>query len=206
MLGVVIGYFPYYTKPPSALEKIDIKFDVDWLRDSILMHEERWDTFNLRTNHPQSPHREMSDMFLRYNARENFTGDRAAFNERHDSVWWPDASLFPEAKEMTFDLMRHVEGEQLGMVLLTRLPAGKECYTHTDQGWHARHYDKYAIQIASNEDQYFYVGDDRLVAMPGECYRFDNSKPHGVVNNSDEDRITMIVCIRNRFTGRVSCQ
>ncbi len=183
------------------LELMPFEVDVRPLVTQLAARPELWNDFDMRTNHPASPHRDMDDIFVRYNARENYTGDRQAFNERHDAVWWDAANHLPWARKIAFDLMHHVEGEQLGMVLITRLPAGERCYPHTDQGWHARHYDKYAVQIASAPGQSFHVEHDSLSAAPGQVYRFVNSLTHWVENDSDEDRMTMIVCIRNRFTG-----
>jgi hypothetical protein len=184
-----------------GIRRIDHLVYVGGLVAELNAHPELWNEFDLRTNHPQSPHRELSDIFVRYNARANFTGDRHAFNEPHDAVWWPSIEKLPSVKPIVFDLMRHVEGERLGMVLITKIPAGATCYPHKDNGWHARHYDKYAVQLASAPGQVFHVDGVSLSAEPGECYWFNNSRPHSVTNESDEDRLTMIVCIRNRFTG-----
>lgn len=189
-----------------GIRQIATTFDVSELRQQIAWHPELWDEFDLRTNHSQSPHRDLSDIFVRYNARENFIGDRHAFNEPHEAVWWPAIEKLPAVLPIVFDLMRHVEGEQLGMVLITKIPAGKKCYPHIDVGWHARHYDKYAVQIASAPGQAFHVETSQLSAAPGECYFFDNSRTHWVVNDSDSDRVTLIVCIRTRFTGELSCR
>lgn len=189
-----------------SLRMLDKRLDVAALVSQIHAHPELWNEFDLRTNHPKSPHRDLDDIFVRYNARENFIGDRHAFNEPHEAVWWPAAESLPAALPIAFELMRYVEGEHLGMVLITRIPAGKKCYSHVDVGWHARHFDKYAVQIASAPGQAFHVGQSQLSAEPGECYYFDNSRPHWVVNDSEEDRITLIVCIRTRFTGAQSCQ
>lgn len=185
------------------LSFVDKYFDVYQLRQEIAANPQLWDEFDIRTNHPQSPHREMSDIFVRYNARENFKGDRHRFNDPHEPVWWKAAEKLPAVQPIVADLMQAVGGIQLGMVLITRLPAGKECYPHIDMGWHATTYSKYAVQIASHPKQHFYVENERLSAVPGECYFFDNSKRHGVVNASDQDRVTMIVCIQ---IGDVSCR
>lgn len=185
---------------------IDKTFYVGDLVHQLDAHPELWDDFDLRTNHPQSPHRELSDIFVRYNARANFDGDRQSFNGPHTSVWWPAFSDLPAVRAIVFDLMRHVEGEQLGMVLITKIPAGAQCYPHTDNGSHAEHFDKYAVQLASTEGQAFIVDGLSLAAKPGECYFFDNAKTHHVLNQSNEDRLTMIVCIRTRSTGERSCR
>lgn len=185
----------------GGLALMPIRFDVAPLLAQLECAPELWNNFDLRTNHPRSPHRELDDIFVRYNARENFTGDRARFNEEHDAVWWPTAQMLPAARDLSFELMSKMQGERLGMVLITRIPAGAQCYPHTDTGWHARHYDKFAIQLASEPAQSFHVEDEVLRPAPGECYWFDNSRPHHVLNPTDHARMTMIICIRNRFTG-----
>ena len=113
----------------------------------------------------------------------------------HESIWYPAADLLP-IKELCADLMRFVGGVRLGGVLITRIPAGKQCKPHTDPGWHARYYDKFGLQIAANDKQAFCFDGHRLVTKPGDIFWFDNSYTHWVENDSDEDRITMIVCIR----------
>jgi hypothetical protein len=200
--GVVVQNLPVpmFSRRPLALMPFKC-LDVERLLWELRCNPQLWNDFDLRTNHPQSPHRELDDIIMRYNARLNFTGDRQAFNGPHDSVWWPSIEQLPSVRNIVWDLMREVEGERLGMVLITRIPPGKQCYPHVDNGWHAGHYDKYAVQLASAPGQSFHVAEESLSAAPGECYRFDNSLPHWVINDSDQARMTMIVCIRNRFTG-----
>jgi hypothetical protein len=189
------------------LRLMPFKFDVRPLVSELSWSSELWNDFDLRTNHPQSPHREMDDIIVRYNARVNFNGDRQAFNGPHDSVWWDAAERLPSALPIVFDLMRAVQAERLGMVLITRQPAGATCHPHVDNGWHAKHYEKFAVQLASTAGQTFHVGDQSLMTNPGDCFWFDNSQTHWVLNPTDEARMTMIVCIRTRFTERrVSCQ
>src|SRR5688500_7626801 len=106
------------------LRLMPFKFDVRTLVSELSRSPELWNDFDLRTNHPQSPHREMDDIIVRYNARANFNGDRQAFNGVHDSVWWDSAERLPSALPIVFDLMREVQAERLGMVLITRQPAG----------------------------------------------------------------------------------
>lgn len=178
----------------AGIELLPYRFDIEPLKTELNAHPELWDDFDLRTNHPQSPHRELSDIFVRYNARANFTGDRHAFNEAHAPVWWPTAELLPTAKSIALDLQSMLGGA-LGMVLVTKIPAHAQCYPHIDVGWHARTFVKYAVQIASSEGQAFHVEQTALSAKPGECYWFDNSRLHHVINDSDEDRMTLIVCI-----------
>ena len=85
---------------------------------------------------------------------------------------------------------------ELGGVLITRIPAGKECKPHSDPGWHARRYQKFGVQITSAPGQKFCFEDAELETKPGDIFWFDNEYTHWVTNPTPYERITMIVCIR----------
>lgn len=92
--------------------------------------------------------------------------------------------------------MAIVGGDRLGMVLITRIPPRGRVEPHIDSGWHAGYYAKYAVQIKGNAGQAFHFDGESLSPEPGDLYTFDNSKLHWVTNDSDEERITCIICIR----------
>lgn len=147
----------------------------------------------------QYVHSEISDIWVRYNAWENYTGDLAAFNEMHISEWYEVAFDFPALIYLVNDVLAHLSPVELGGVLITKIPPGGSVQRHSDSGWHAEYYrDKYAVQIKGNADQAFCFEHVQLSAEPGQVYWFDNQREHWVVNNSDEDRITMIICTRER--------
>jgi hypothetical protein len=150
-----------------------------------------WNRQNVRL---YGPHTKLSDIWVRYNDWANFK-DRESFNGQHESVWYPVASEIA-VKPIVFDVMKLVEGTRLGGVLITKIPAGEQCLPHVDGGWHATYYEKFAVQLASAPGQAFCFEDATLNAQPGELYTFDNSKTHWVINDSAEDRMTLIICIR----------
>jgi len=153
-------------------------------------HPELWDQQTSRTAPPDSPHHELSDIWARY-------ADPKTMNEdgSHDSVWYPAADVLP-VKGLVYPLMQAVQGDRLGGVLITRIKPGQVCKPHTDPGWHARYYQKFAIQIQSAPGQAFHFEDGALVTKPGDVFWFDNAFTHWVTNESAMDRITMIVCIK----------
>lgn len=169
-------------------------FDVSLLLEEIAARPSVWNRQTVRQK--AYAHAAISDIWVRYNAWENFKGDLHAFNEPHDSSWYPVASEIPAVRELVFDVMREVRGERLGGVLITKIPAGEMCRPHRDGGWHASYYEKFAIQLASAEGQAFCFEDSQLSADPGDLYTFDNSQTHWVTNDSDHDRMTLIICIR----------
>lgn len=144
----------------------------------------------------QYAHAGISDIWVRYNDWANYRGDLAAFNEPHRSVWYPAFSRLPAIKPALSAVLRRAGGGRLGGVLITRVPPGRRVAPHIDGGWHASYYDKYALQLKGNADQAFCFEGHALSAEPGELYTFDNSKLHWVYNMSDEDRMTLIVCLR----------
>lgn len=172
---------------------LEATFDVNPLRAQLEANSHLWDQYRWRTEHPHSPHREVSDIWVRYNAIGNLG---PAFNNPHESVWYPVIKDLPGVRSLAEQMMQTVEGQQLGGVLITRISAGKQVYPHIDQGWHANYYEKFAVQIQGNDRQAFCFEGESLSAKPGESYWFDNHYKHWVTNDSDEDRITLIICIR----------
>lgn len=176
--------------------KIDIKLDVEPFKKALAQHNELWDEFTFRKDNPESPHREMQDIIFRYNDKKNYKNDRAKFNEEHDAVWYPSAKTIPEVKDLAFSLMCKVRGERLGMVLCTKLEPTKKIAWHTDGGWHAEYYKKYYVAVKNKPGSTFYFIDGDITPDEGDVYEFNNSLPHWVENNSNEDRIALIICIK----------
>jgi quercetin dioxygenase-like cupin family protein len=157
---------------------------------ALQQHPELWNQHTTRTESPDSPHYGLDDIWARF-------GDpaRAVDGGAHDSFWYPAADILG-IKPLCLDLMRAVEGVELGGVLITRIPPGAECKPHTDPGWHARRYDKYAVQITSAPGQRFHFEGESLETKPGDLFWFDNQFTHWVTNPTAYERVTLIVCIR----------
>ena len=70
------------------------------------------------------------------------------------------------------------------------LPVGEIVGTHIDQGTYYQTKDRYHLSI---QGQYkYHCGDDEVIVEPGTLLWFDNKKPHGTENVSDEVRITFV--------------
>ncbi len=140
------------------------------------------------------PHREADDIWVRFNPIENM--GPGFFTDPHESDWYEVASELPVVRSLAERVYADSEGSKLGGVLVTRIPAGKRVYPHVDSGWHAGHYEKIAVQLKGNADQSFNFDNCSLSPLQGQSYTFDNSKRHWVNNDSDSERMTLIVCIR----------
>lgn len=173
-------------------------FEVAPLVAQIDRSPDVWNRHTMRTEAYETPHSAVSDIWVRYNAWEHWTGDVAAFNGPHVSSWYPVADEIPAVRGLVDAVVAHVGGGALGGVLITRIPAGGEVKPHVDHGWHAGYYEKFAVQLKGDPRQAFCFEDSRLSPDPGDLYTFDNSKLHWVTNDSDAERITLICCIRRQ--------
>lgn len=156
-----------------------------------------WDQDTARTAPEDSPHHGASDIWLRYHDPKQFMGDSHAFvHQPHDCVWYPASDHLPAVKDIAFELMHWVRGERLGGVLITRVPPGGQIKPHVDDGYNALTYDKFAVLIESAPGQGMYFEEGCMEGPPGSVFWFRNDVSHWVINDSPEDRITLIVCIQ----------
>jgi hypothetical protein len=170
------------------IRKVGTGMKVEPLYWALQAHPELWNQTPDRTKPPESPHHDLSDIYIRY-------GKDPLDYEPHESVWYPAADVLP-VKELIFQLMHDVRGERLGGVLITKIPAGKMCKPHRDGGWHAGYYEKFGIQIQSAPGQEFCFDGEALETQPGDVFWFDNAHTHWVTNPTPVDRITLIVTLK----------
>ncbi len=184
---------------PSTHRKLDLMVDVEPLKIALNIHSYLFGQFPFRNEDIRSPHVEMQDIIFRYRDRRDYDNDRIKFNEEHVAVWYESAKIVPCVKDLVFRIMSHVRGEQLGMVLCTKLGSGKKIYPHIDSGWHASNYKKYYVAVKNEPGAVFSFVDGEIDPKEGEIFQFDNSQLHQVDNDSGADRIALIVCIKGEF-------
>jgi quercetin dioxygenase-like cupin family protein len=172
---------------------------VEPIVQELAEHPELWNRFQMRTGYGDSPH-QVDDIWCRYRSFDDITLKGMAIQEfvgtEHDSVWYDAIDVLPNLRAFVFETCRYFEVERLGGVLITRIPPGGEVKWHTDAGWHANFYSKIALQIKSAPGQAFCFEDGKFECEPGTVYAFHNSVPHRVINPTDQERITLIMCVR----------
>lgn len=166
--------------------------DVAPLAAALAANPALWDQYPGRTAPEDSPHHGLSDIWARF-AEIGTDG-----SQPHDAVWYPSADVLP-VRGLVYPLMSLVQGDKLGGVLITKIPAGRMCKPHADTGWHARHFQKFAIQVEADPGQAFCFDGESLVTKPGDVFWFDNAFTHWVTNPTARDRITAIVCIKTEW-------
>lgn len=178
--------------------------DVSGVNAELDAHPELWDAFTLRKTAPGTPHSRMSDIWVRYNDVQPFldAGDFRAFNDRHVPIWYPAWNAMPSLRPIVMGLMAAVQGEMLGGVLITRIPPGEGIAPHVDKGWHVDYYDKFYVSLKAATGAKFHHEGEFIEPAVGDIWLIDNRKTHWVTNDSDQDRITLIVCIRTEMFER----
>jgi hypothetical protein len=179
-----------------SIEALGVRFDVAPLVEQLARNPDVWNRHAYRTKAEDSPHRAVSDIWVRYASFDALAALADPVNDPHESMWYPCVAQIPAAWSLARRVFRHVGGKRLGGVLITRIPAGGEVKPHIDRGWHAGYYEKFAVQVKGNAEQAFCFEDARLSPLPGDVYTFQNDRLHWVENPSNDERITLIVCVR----------
>jgi hypothetical protein len=179
--------------------KICEGFNIEGMNFLLNRNPELWNKNTLRKEQKNSPHLAISDIWLRYNDDTEYkkTGDYSRFHEMHYPNWYPSSNLFPMIRGICLSLMAKMGATHLGGVLITKIPPGGKIEPHIDSNWHANFYNcKLYIPIKSNRDCINRCEDEFVVMNNGECWYFNNNVEHEVINNGDDDRITLIICMR----------
>jgi hypothetical protein len=84
-------------------------------------------------------------------------------------------------------------------IRLMKLNAGAIIKEHTDQDMNMEAGEaRFHIPIQTNKDVAFYIQEDRIPMLTGECWYLNLSLPHKVHNAGNEDRIHLVIdCVVN---------
>lgn len=168
--------------------------DTAGLLAAVHRKSDLWNTNLLRTVYPGTPHSEVDDIWIRFNKLQEVIEE--AVLDDHESIWYDPIRDLPQVRPILFALMRQVEGERLGRVLITRLRPGARIAPHVDGGRHAEYYSRHHVVLQGLPGSLFRAGDETVCMQTGEVWWFDNSKEHECTNNSADDRIHMVVDIK----------
>lgn len=147
-----------------------------------------WDRDNCRKEFEQSPHALVSDILLRFGGKD---GDDL------EAVDLPLMQKLPKAKDALLNIMRLVNGSRLGRVVMTRLEPGKKIAPHADtRGAYAVYYTRYHLVLQGLSGSLFNCGNETVNMRTGELWWFDAAAEHSVINNSQDDRIHMLIDVR----------
>jgi hypothetical protein len=169
--------------------KIADGIDVVPIMAALSARADLWNENDLRTTYPGSPHAQVDDIWLMFNECD---GDVVNDIQTHPHRGWYELPV----QDLLLNLMRRVNGVQLGRAIITRLAPGASIAPHQDQGAPATFYQRYHIALQSLPGCVTRSGEEVITFAAGEAYWFNNRVEHEVVNNSADDRIVIVVDIR----------
>ena len=192
--GGLTGGRPCDAERGSSVENfllITTGLDTLPLLHSISCQPWLWDEDTVRTTHPGSVHKDVSDILAFFQPSGAFDAMRDGHECLPRKAWW----ALPELRPLVFGLMGRIQGTRLGRVIITRLPAGGIIPPHIDAASQTSYYRRMQITLCSPPECLFVVGDEQLSLTPGSCWWIDNSKEHAVYNEGITDRQAVIVDI-----------
>jgi hypothetical protein len=181
--------------------KLDYTVDVSEAVNQIEANPSLWDRYTMRTASPDSPHREVNDIWLRFRDYADFDPENPGMMcDEHESIFYSAYYELPAVQAIITQVMSNMPSHaKLGGILITKIPPGKQVYEHSDAGrWHSEYYNNKAlVLLQSAPGQSFNFGFEHHEGTDGEVFSFNNHPAHSVTNNSDIDRISLILAIRD---------
>jgi hypothetical protein len=181
--------------------RLDQNIDVLPLLLAIQRRPELWREDTYLRDYPQGPFAKIESIMLRFPVKtvhetEEELQKHLSTYDQHENVDYPAYKLLPEARPLVMALMQRVGGERLGRVMINKIAPGGLIYPHRDTKSHTDYYTRFHYVLQSAPGVSFRAGDETIYMATGECWYFDNSQEHEVINNSAIDRIHMVVDIR----------
>jgi hypothetical protein len=173
--------------------KILSDIDVNPLLEQLSKHQDLWETENVwKENKSFTVLANVSDIVL-----------RSIKGPGHNKLPF---TILSEAQKIILDLMRAVPGEHLGQILITKLAPGQIIADHIDHmpPGIPVYWQRYQIPLSVKPGVIFKCGNEEVFMNPGEAWHFNNQVTHSVINNSNEDRISMRADIRPFATPAVT--
>lgn len=171
------------------------------LLSAIARNPELWKEDTYLRDYPQGPFGEIDSIMLRFpvkSVKETEEEVLKHFSEydQHECINYPAWRELPEARPLVMALMAYVGGTRLGRVMINRIKPGGQIFPHRDTPVHAEYWSRHHICLQASPGVVFECEGEKVFMAPGETWYFDNSLMHSVVNNSNTDRISMVVDIR----------
>ena len=167
------------------------EFDVLDLKNAVEKFSTEWDI-------------DISRQSTVYEGRPNPHVNTHTYIIQDSSLYWDKGTLFSkEIKDQeiiyTFShIVKELEERMAGQsarMLLIKLDANSEVFTHKDSGDYLSNVRRFHIPIITNDKVYYTVGGEKIHMKQGECYEINNLKLHSVNNDSEYDRVHLLIDI-----------
>jgi len=170
---------------------------------AIRRRPEIWQADTYLRDYPQGPFGEVESIILRFPPVSVYELEEDAqkhLDDRrydpHECVDRPEYKVLHEARPLVMNLMSFVQGERLGRVMINRIKPGGKIFRHADTPEHADYWTRHHIVIDAKPGCVIRCADEQFDFRTGDCFWFNNKLEHEVINNSSDDRISMVIDIR----------
>lgn len=162
--------------------------NVQPIMNSLMRHHELWNADETRTTFEGTPHADVDDILLRFGSPDGDDLEATDTDAMHQ---------LQGAKQMALDILKLVNGSRLGRVVITRTEPGKKILPHKDTlGKYAGYYTRYHVVLQGLPGSLFTCGDETVQMLTGSLWWFDAAAEHSVVNNSQDDRLHLLIDVR----------
>ncbi len=110
-----------------------------------------------------------------------------------ECINFPNMQYFPVIEDYLEDIKELFNVKEFGRVFLVKLYPGGMVKPHIDQGRYAEAGHRIHLVLQSDEGNTFTCGSETVHMKPGELWWFDHEVVHYVNNNSNRDRIHLLI-------------
>lgn len=182
----------------APIELIAAGLPVAPILAEIAANPGEWSRHTLRQDYPGSAHADTRAIFLRW--APEWTPE--SIFDSTDSVDYPAASVFAETMRIVGRCALLAGATEIGRVMLVGLRPGGVVTPHTDEGRYADHFDRFHLAVQSDWSSVLWVGKEWAMALPGELFWFDHKLKHHASNDSDAERIHLIMDFVTPYRSR----
>jgi quercetin dioxygenase-like cupin family protein len=167
--------------------------DVSALAAELQAQPDLWNSYQYRTQAPDSPHHGVDDIWVRWRSKD----DEGSPVDPHFAVDWPAWHALPALHPIVRNLSHVVDARFRGGILITQTPPGGEVKTHIDHGWHAEFFTtKLYLVLWSNPRCFIHCDGEEMSCRAGDVLSYPNNVPHGVRNEGATPHCNAIICFR----------
>lgn len=168
---------------------------------AIARRPELWKEDTYLRDYPQGPFGEVETIMLRFPVKsvKETQAEADEFiktHDMHESIDYPPYKLLTEARPLVMNLMTRVAGERLGRVMINKIMPGGRIFAHADTPAHCEYYTRFHIVLQGLPGAVIRCADESMNMITGDVFWFNNALEHEVINNSGDERWSMIVDIR----------
>jgi Rps23 Pro-64 3,4-dihydroxylase Tpa1-like proline 4-hydroxylase len=167
------------------------EFNIELIKEKCIALKEEWLLDQSRQN-------------MQYPERRNPHLYTNTYIVQDHHLFWQNGEKFlptlkdPEIYELVMPIIKELQERICGKaarVLLIKLEGNKNVTEHTDSGDYLNTVRRFHIPIITNDKVYYTVNGEKIHMKAGECWEINNRKPHSVDNDSDEERIHLLIDI-----------